>query len=103
MTKTARTTTPGLRRLRAAPNAEAIRESVLADQTNGRRKARARIDAKAAETPKDGRRARPAPKGPAEPQKARPRPALRRQRHDSSEASLSRRLPSRRRGRKWPA
>ena len=91
--KTERRVTPGLRRLRKSAAAETIRADVLADQQTGRRKARARIDAKAAQTPKDGRRARPAP----EPRKARPRPPLQSQRRDSSAASPSRRLLSRRR------
>ena len=36
MTERAPRTTPGLRRLRKAANAEAIREAVLDDQQNGR-------------------------------------------------------------------
>ncbi len=72
MTKTARKTTPGLARLRKAPAAEAIRSAVLADQTTGRRKARARIDA---QTAKDAPAAVAAPKArrkAATPATARP-------------------------------
>jgi hypothetical protein len=39
-TKTARRVTPGLRRLRAAPNAKTIRSEVLADQNRARAEAR---------------------------------------------------------------
>jgi len=42
-------TSPGLKRLRKAPTAEAIRLSVLADQENGRAEALARIEAEKAE------------------------------------------------------
>jgi hypothetical protein len=46
MTKTTtRRDGPGLRRLRANPAAEAIRQSILADQENGRAEALARIEA----------------------------------------------------------
>ena len=40
--------TPGLARLRASPKAEAIRQSVLADQRNGRAEALAKIEAEKA-------------------------------------------------------
>jgi hypothetical protein len=43
-------TTPGLRRLRASPAAETIRAAVLADQTNRRAEALAKIEAEAAQT-----------------------------------------------------
>ena len=42
---------PGLRRLRANPNAETIRSAVLADQRNGRAEALARIEAEKAADP----------------------------------------------------
>jgi hypothetical protein len=52
MTTTTTTTThrdgPGLKRLRAAPNAETIRAAVLADQQTGRAEALAKIEAEKA-------------------------------------------------------
>jgi len=93
---TARRDGPGIRRLRAAPNAETIRADVLTDQQTGRRKARARIDAKAAQTPAGG------PAAAARPRR-QPPPAPQSQRRDFSEAFLSRLRPSRRLLRRWPA
>jgi len=60
---TERKTTPGLRRLRAAPNAEAIRTETLADQKRARREARAKIEAASApKTPAEAPLAAEAPK-----------------------------------------
>lgn len=51
MTATATTTTPGLKRLRTSPNAEAIRTLTLADAKTARKEAAAKIAAAKAEKP----------------------------------------------------
>ena len=98
-------TTPGLRRLRASPAAEAIRSAVLDDQRNGRAKALAKIEAqkaaaaaaidlpagfvigRAPHLPAGGPSPIAAPGPPAS--KRRPRPALRSPSRPSSAASPS--------------
>ncbi len=97
MTKTAKTapkkaarTSPGLRRLRKAPNAETIREAVLEDQATGRAAVVAEVEAaKATETPAKAPRARRAPQGPGRGRHARQR---------APQGRPARRNPRRRRG-----
>ena len=100
-------TTPGLRRLRASPAAEAIRSAVLDDQRNGRAKALAKIEAqkaaaaaaidlpagfvigRAPHLPAGGPSPIAAPGDARPPAKRRPRPALRSPSRPSSAASPS--------------
>jgi hypothetical protein len=67
-----RRASPGMKRLRAAPNAETIREAVLDDQATGRAAVVAEIEAaKATETPAKAPRARARPpRPPARPARA---------------------------------